>query len=242
MCIIRSMLALLGPLDLYLSYYRKGFQEEQSKSRLQPAVLMGVTPSSIPIISFPPICHQYSSMRLVLVCQAFERPEFFSQPSLQYAILSCGALSFQASLCSGSTPSIIHKICLSLLVVKLRFAFIYRKCHWSFQPGGAVSYKQLLFLFRKVAKRCQVGSLRASLFQRLILYILALLSSFPPCPNLNWLKLKWPDFLMMALAWLDRHELLLGQQLARLESQESKLANPLFQLIKNKRLLFYSFH
>lgn len=32
---------------------------------------------------------------------------------------------------------------------------------------------------------------------------------------------------MMALAWLDRHELLLGQQLARLESQESKLANPL---------------
>lgn len=50
------------------------------------------------------------------------------------------------------------------LVVKLRFAFIYRKFHWSFQPGGAVSYKQLLFLFRKVAKRCQVGSLRASLF------------------------------------------------------------------------------
>ena len=99
------------------------------------------------------------------------------------------------------------------LVVKLRFAFIYRKCHWSFQPGGAVSYKQLLFLFRKVAKRCQVGSLRASLFLRLILYILALLSSFPPCPNLNWLKLKWPDFLMMVLAWLDRHELLLGQQL-----------------------------
>lgn len=87
------------------------------------------------------------------------------------------------------------------LVVKLRFAFIYRKFHWSFQPGGAVSYKQLPSIcFRKVAKRCQVGSLRASLFQRLILYILALLSSFPPCPNLNWLKQKWPDFLMMALA------------------------------------------
>ena len=123
MCIIRSMLALLGPLDLYLSYYRKGFQEEQSKSRLQPAVLMGVTPSSIPIISFPPICHQYSCMRLVLVCQAFERQEFFSQPSLQYAILSWGALSFQASLCSGSTPSIIHKICLSLLGRKASLCF-----------------------------------------------------------------------------------------------------------------------
>ena len=135
MCIIRSMLALLGPLDLYLSYYRKGFQEEQSKSRLQPAVLMGVTPSSIPIISFPPICHQYSSMRLVLVCQAFERPEFFSQPSLQYAILSCGALSFQASLCSGSTPSIIHKICLSLLGRKASLCFHLPKMPLEFPAG-----------------------------------------------------------------------------------------------------------
>jgi hypothetical protein len=64
---------------------------------------------------------------------------------------------------------------------------------------------------------------------------ITLFLSFPPCPNLNWLKLKWPDFLMMALAWLDRHELLLGQQLARLESQESKLANPLLLSINKEQ-------
>ena len=40
---------------------------------------------------------------------------------------------------------------------------------------------------------------------------------------------------MMALAWLDRHELLLGQQLARLESQESKLANPLLLSINKEQ-------
>ena len=37
---------------------------------------------------------------------------------------------------------------------------------------------------------------------------------------------------MMALAWLDRHELLLGQQLSRLESQER--ANPLLLSIKQE--------
>jgi hypothetical protein len=40
---------------------------------------------------------------------------------------------------------------------------------------------------------------------------------------------------MMALARLDRHELLLGQQLARLESQESKLANPLLLSINKEQ-------
>lgn len=34
---------------------------------------------------------------------------------------------------------------------------------------------------------------------------------------------------------LDRHELILGQQLARLESQESELANPLLLSIKKEQ-------
>jgi hypothetical protein len=132
MCIIRPMLALLGPLDLYPSYYQKGFKEEQSKSRLELAVLMGVTPTIIRIISF---LEYFTSIfkyvaRISITCVRDSRDIILFIDFLSiFVILSSGTLSFKW-VSTRWVLLIIHKICISLLGRKASLFFDPLKLRW----------------------------------------------------------------------------------------------------------------